>query len=145
MAISETQRFRDALSACSRAFKTAATGRMRGLGVHPGQNFLLEALRGETSLTTGELARRMHVEVPTAVRMIQRMQAAGLLARARDPADRRRARISLTPKGHEAAQAVPGLLDGVAEQALRGLSSAERRQLIALLERVRANLDWPPD
>ncbi len=82
MAISDTQRFRDTLSACSRAFKAAATGRMRALGVHPGQNFLLEALRGEASLTTGELARRMHVEVPTAVRMIQRMEAAGLLAAA---------------------------------------------------------------
>ena len=86
----------------------------------------------------------MHVEVPTAVRMTQRMEAAGLLARAPDPADRRRVRIMLTPEGHEAAQAVPHLLDGVAEQALRGLSAAERRRLVALLERVRANLDWPP-
>lgn len=144
MAISEKQRFRDALSACSRAFKAAATDKMRKLGVYPGQNFLLEALRGEAPLTTGELARRMHVEVPTAVRMIQRMEAAGLLARAPDPTDRRRVRISLTPEGREAAEAVPRLLDGVAERALRGLSAAERRQLVALLERVRANLDWPP-
>ena len=117
---------------------------MRALGVHPGQNFLLAALLDESSLTTGELARRIHVEVPTAVRMIQRMEAAGLLARARDPADRRRVRISLTPMGRQAAQTVPGLLDDVAEQALRGLDTAERRQLIALLERVRANLNWPP-
>ena len=144
MATTDQQRFRDALTACSRAFKAAATGGLRDVGVHPGQNFLLEALRGEASLTTGELARRMHVEVPTAVRMTQRMEAAGLLARAADPADRRRLRIMLTPEGHEAAQAVPQLLDGVAEQALRGLSATERRRLVALLERVRANLDWPP-
>ena len=81
MASSDTQGFRDALSACSRAFKAASTGRLQALGVHPGQNFLLEALRGEASLTTGELARRMHVEVPTAVRMIEAVEAAGLLAR----------------------------------------------------------------
>ena len=143
MASSEPQDFRDALSACSRAFKAASTGELRTLGVHPGQNFLLEALRGEVSLTTGELARRMHVEVPTAVRMIQRMEAAGLLAREPDPDDRRRVRISLTREGHAAAEAVPDLLDGVAEQALRGLSPAERRELIALLARVRANLGWP--
>lgn len=117
---------------------------MRALGVHPGQNFLLEALRAEPSLTTGELARRMHVEVPTAVRMTQRMEAAGLLARTPDPDDRRRVRVSLTPDGRKAAKAVPRLLDGAAEQALRGLSTDERRQLVTLLERVRANLDWPP-
>jgi hypothetical protein len=56
--------------------------------------------------------------------------------------DGRRVRISLTPKGDEAAQAVPVLLDDVAEQALRGLDAAERRKLVSLLERVRANLDW---
>lgn len=144
MAISDNERFRGTMPACSRAFKAAATGKMRALGIHPGQNFLLEALRGETSLTTGELAHRMHVEVPTAVRMIQRMEAVGLLTRARDPADRRRVRVSLTDKGRVAAEAVPGLLDEVAEQALRGMSAAERRQLIGLLERVRVNLDWPP-
>jgi DNA-binding MarR family transcriptional regulator len=144
MASSEIERFRDALSACSRAFKAAATGKMRMVGVHPGQYFLLEALREEDSLTTGELARRMHVEVPTAVRMTQRMEAAGLLARAPDPADRRRVRISLTRKGRKAAAEVPRMLDRVAEYALRDFSAAERRQLVALLERVRANLDWPP-
>jgi MarR family transcriptional regulator, transcriptional regulator for hemolysin len=144
MATPDNQLFRDALSACSRAFKAAATGRMRALGVHPGQNFLLEALRAESSLTTGELARRMHVEVPTAVRMTQRMEAAGLLTRMPDPDDRRRVRLSLTPDGRKAARAVPRLLDDIADQALRGLSSTERRQLVTLLERVRANLDWPP-
>ena len=144
MAGSDTQAFRDALSACSRAFKAASTAKLQALGVHPGQNFLLEALRGEASLTTGELARRMHVEVPTAVRMIQRMEAAGLLDRAPDPDDRRRVRISLTRQGHEAAEAVPRLLDAVAEQALHGLSAGERRQLVGLLARVRANLGWPP-
>lgn len=142
MAISEEQRFRDALAATSRAFKSAATVEMRAVGVHPGQNFLLEALRGQEALSTGEIARRMHVEVPTAVRMIQRMEAAGLLARAADPVDRRRVRISLTPAGREAAEAVPRLLDGVAEQALRGLTAAERRGLVSLLERVSANLGW---
>ncbi|HEY8479127.1 MAG TPA: MarR family transcriptional regulator [Spirillospora sp.] len=138
------QRFRDTLAAASRAFKTAAAAQMRGLGVHDGQNFLLAELRDEQPLTTGELARRLHVEVPTAVRMTQRMEAAGLLRRRTDPADRRRVLVELTPEGLHAAERVPILLDQVSERALAGLDDTEREQLVGLLRRVAANLDWPP-
>ena len=106
---------------------------MRALGVHPGQKFLLEELRAEEPLFTGELARRMHVEVPTVVRMTQRMEAAGLLQRRPDPDDRRRVLISLTPLGKAAAQAIPRLLDTVSEEALSDLTDTERHTLIELL------------
>lgn len=117
---------------------------MRTLGVHAGQNFLLEALRQTEPLTMGQLAQRLHVEVPTVVRMTQRMESAGLLQRETDAQDRRRALISLTPEGHSAAHAIPGILDTVSEQALQDLGSEEREALTRLLSRVAENLDWPP-
>ena len=86
----------------------------------------------------------MHVEVPTAVRMAQRMEATGLLHRRADPDDRRRVLVTLTQAGRHAAQEVPRLLDAVSEQALTGLSGTERQALIGLLHRVAANLNWPP-
>lgn len=144
MASDLPQRFSRELSVASRAFKTAAVGRMRTLGVHAGQNFLLAELRAEQPLTIGELARRMHVEVPTAVRMAQRMEAAGLLQRRPDTGDRRRVLITLSQAGRHAAQEVPLLLDAVSEQALAGLTDDERETLVGLLHRVSANLDWPP-
>lgn len=116
---------------------------MRALGVHPGQNFLLDALRDEEALTTGELARRMHVEVPTATVMTQRMEAAGLVTRRPDPTDGRRVRVALTAKGRAAADAVPRILDDTAAQALNDFSPTEREQLVNLLERLASNLDWP--
>jgi DNA-binding MarR family transcriptional regulator len=145
MGSDQLERFRNELSAATRAFKTAAVDRMRALGVHAGQNFLLAELTAEEPLTTGELARRLHVEVPTAVRMAQRMEAAGLLHRRSDPRDRRRVLVSLTEAGRRAAREVPQLLDAVSEQALAGLSAAERETLTALLQRVSANLGWPPE
>jgi DNA-binding MarR family transcriptional regulator len=108
----------------------------RALGVHAGQNFLLAELLAEQPLTTGELARRMHVEVPTAVRMTQRMEAAGLLHRRADADDRRRVLVTITPAGRHAAWEIPHLLDAVSEQALTGLSDTERETLIGLLQRV---------
>lgn len=144
MGSDQLESFRNELSAATRAFKTAAIERMRALGVHAGQNFLLAELLAEEPLSTGELARRMHVEVPTAVRMAQRMEAAGLLSRRSDPGDRRRVLVSLTDAGRRAAREVPQLLDAVSEDALAGLSDAERAALTGLLQRVSANLGWPP-
>jgi DNA-binding MarR family transcriptional regulator len=144
MSSEQLRMFRSELSSASRAFKAAAVDQMRAMGVHPGQNFLLEELRAQEPLTTGEIARRMHVEVPTVVRMTQRMQAAGLLERQRDANDRRRVLISLTAEGKRAARAMPRLLDTVSEQALSDLSDNERQTLIKLLHRVISNLDWPP-
>lgn len=142
--MASTERFRAALSAASRSFKAAAAGRMRTMGVHPGQNFLLDALRERGELTTGELARHMYVEVPTATRMIQRMEAAGFLTRQPDPRDRRRVRVALTDEGKKAAEAMPAFLAEVSEKALDGFTTAERDQVVQLLERMAANLDWPP-
>lgn len=144
MSQDQRQRFRSELSAASRAFKAAAVDQMRALGVHAGQNFLLAELLGEEPLTTGELARRMHVEVPTVVKMAQRMESAGLLGRRPDPDDGRRVLISLTGRGREAAERIPALLDAVSEQALAGLDDTEREILISLLQHVTASLGWPP-
>jgi MarR family transcriptional regulator, organic hydroperoxide resistance regulator len=143
MGSDQLERFRNELSSATRAFKTAAVEQLRAVGVHAGQNFLLAELLAQQPLTTGELARRMHVEVPTAVRMTQRMEAAGLLHRRPDLGDRRRVQVSLTDAGQRAARQVPQLLDVVSEQALAGLSDAERETITDLLQRVSANLGWP--
>jgi DNA-binding MarR family transcriptional regulator len=100
---------------------SASADAMRSLGVHVGQNFLLEELWRQDSLTTGDLARRIGVEVPTITRMSQRMETAGLVTRVRDETDRRVIRIALTKQGQALRDQLPTLLDDIARQALRGL------------------------
>jgi DNA-binding MarR family transcriptional regulator len=109
-------------------------------GVHAGQDYLLEVLWDEDGLSVGEIAERLAIEVPTVVRTAQRMQAAGLVRREPDPADRRRSRIVLTARGRELEPVVRGALRDVTRTATRGLTAAERTQLLDLLRRVRANL-----
>jgi DNA-binding MarR family transcriptional regulator len=129
-----------ALSQASKGIKAASGDALRLLGVHIGQNFLLDELWREDGLTNGELARRLGVEVPTITRMTQRMEAAGLVARSRDGADRRVVRIVLTPLGESLREQVPAALDRVNAHALHGFSAEERRQLAALLRRFAENL-----
>ena len=109
-------------------------------GVHAGQDYLLEVLWEEDGLSVGEIAERLGIEVPTVVRTAQRMEAAGLIRREPDPADRRRSRIVLEERGRELEPIVRAALRQVSRTATKGLTAAEREQLLDLLTRVRGNL-----
>jgi len=94
-------------------------------------------------ITLGALADAEQVRPPTITRLVDRLEAAGLVNRVPDPADRRIARVAATPKG------VKLLHDGrrrrVASLAisLRELPAKERADLaraVPILEKVvRAN------
>ncbi|MFC5460560.1 MarR family winged helix-turn-helix transcriptional regulator [Massilia niabensis] len=76
-------------------------------------------------------------------RLIRALRERGLLDAQADALDRRSTRLRLSAAG-EALQAQLHAEGAIAaEQALDGLEDAERRQLLALLERVRASLDAP--
>jgi DNA-binding MarR family transcriptional regulator len=143
MQSAQERQFRDVLARVSRGIKGASADGMRQLGVHIGQNFLLEELWSEDDLTLGDLARRMGVEVPTVTRMTKRMEAAGLLARTTDTRDRRVVRITLTDQGHALREKLPAVLDDVARRALRDLTPDQRDQLIKLLSHVADNMTEP--
>ena len=134
------RQFRDVLARVNRAIKGVSADAMRQLGVHIGQNFMLEELWGEDGLTPSELARRMSVEVPTVTRMAQRLETQGLVARIRDTHDKRLLRITLTPAGQKLRVRLPAILDDIAEQGLDGLTPQEREQLIRLLQRIANNM-----
>jgi MarR family transcriptional regulator, organic hydroperoxide resistance regulator len=130
------------------AFKASRALLQRRLdahGVHAGQDYLLDALWEQDGLTVGALAERLHVEVPTVVKTVDRMEVAGLVRREADPADRRRSRIRLTDRGRAVVPAVRAALGEVEEIATAGFSDAERQTFRELLERARANLREEPD
>ena len=130
--------------ALAKAFKgvNAELGRrLEPHGVHPGQDYVLDELWHEDGQPVGVLAGRVGIEVPTLVRTLTRMEAAGLLRRETDPADGRRAIVRLTDRGQELEEVVPAILAEVTERAAAGMSEAEREQLLRLLRDLRANLE----
>ena len=132
----DAREFGDALARVSRAVKAAAGEAMRELGLHPGQNFILGELWREDSLTPGELARRIGIEVPTVTRATQRMESAGLVKRIPDDTDARLVRVRLTERGSAMREQLPPILERVYNDALAPLAADERRALVALLMRV---------
>ena len=89
--------------------------------------------------TVAACAREMHTDAGGMTRMLDRLEAKGLLTRSRSTVDRRVVHLALTPKGREVAQHVPAVLAAVLNEHLRGFSDDEFATLMALLRRFAGN------
>ena len=85
------------------------------------------------------LARTIGVDGAAITRLLDRMEAKGLLARRSHTTDRRSLVIELTSRGRTLAPQLPPLAKRVLERALAGFSAAERKELELLLQRMLAN------
>jgi MarR family transcriptional regulator for hemolysin len=95
-------------------------------------------MTGECS--QADLVRQMMIEPPTLVRVLDRMEAAGLIVRDGDPHDRRRRIVRLTEQAEPMWCLIADTCRKVREIAGRGLSADELALLRSLLQRVRTNL-----
>jgi DNA-binding MarR family transcriptional regulator len=69
-------------------------------GVRPAHEFALRAIDGGAD-TASELGRRLSVSKQAAAKTIAALEGLGYVDREADPADARRKRIRVTPRGHE--------------------------------------------
>ena len=85
-----------------RRFWRTSEGNARRAGVHPQQHRLLLAIKGmppQTVPSVGSLAERLQVQHHSAVELIDRTVAAGLVVRRRDEKDGRVVTVRVTPRG----------------------------------------------
>jgi DNA-binding MarR family transcriptional regulator len=78
-------------------------------GLTPAQHQLLLAIRGHADRrgpTVGEVADYLLLRHHSAVGLVDRADAAGLVVRVRDPEDHRVVRLQLTPKGRKHLEAL---------------------------------------
>ena len=100
---------------------------------------VLRILRGAgpAGLPSGEVGDRMVARDPDVTRLLDRMEARGLVARARDQADRRVVVARLTEAGRRLVDALDAPVQAMHARQLGHLSGAELHALSALLERAR--------
>ena len=72
-------------------------------------------------------------------RMLDRLEAKGLIERVRSETDRRVVHLRLTDAGEAATAKIPHVLASVNNDFLQGFSEREWRQLRKLVERMTAN------
>lgn len=119
-----------------------ATARIRdalaGLGYRPRQGMALLRLAAAAGRTSQQaLAETLCVDASVLVGILNDLEAAELVVRRRDPADRRRHIVAITAKGERAAIDVRSALTGVERDLFADLDPGELAQLHHLLSRVR--------
>jgi DNA-binding MarR family transcriptional regulator len=90
--------------------------------------------------TQSDMARDSGRDKAQLARLIKGLRERGLLDSQADAADRRNLRLSLTADGRSVLRTLDQQSRRVATQAVAGMSAAEQKQLLTLLQRVKANL-----
>ena len=90
--------------------------------IHAGQDVLLAYLGQEDGQTVSNLVGKICISHATMVRMIDRMEANGLINKVKDDNDMRVSRIFLTGKGRNALKEVASVWKALEIQTLSGIS-----------------------
>ena len=123
-----------------KAHRQLAEEDLNKLGVHTGQEMILLQLWIEEGIPQSQLAACMEVEPPTATKMLQRMERAGLIERRPDPEDARVSLVYLTERGRALEQPVLDVWRQLEARTVSGLSLTEQTLLRRLLLQVASNL-----
>ena len=110
-----------------------------------GRDFLVLTFVGSEPLSQQELSSRLALDPTLVVGLVDGLEERGLVARNRDPADRRRYILTLTDDGRRRAADAKEAMMELEAASLAGLSPAERSELSRMLLTVlRPRLPWLP-
>lgn len=129
-----------ALAQLCKAHRYAVDRALREHQLRAGQEMLLLQLWASDGLPQAQLAEALQVEPPTVTKMLQRMEAEGLVERRPDPEDARISRVFLTARARALEPAVCAVWAAVEAQTTVGMSAEERLLLRRLLIQMRQNL-----
>jgi MarR family transcriptional regulator for hemolysin len=101
---------------------------------------VLGHLSRNEGISQARLAELTETDPMTLVRTLDRMQQDGWIERRPDPADRRAHQLFLREAAKPVLQRIWKIADQARNEVLAELSTAEREQLIELLERVHRTL-----
>ena len=124
------------ISEVSRLAHPLLTGALAAAGSRGYHYRLLAALAEFGPASQASLGRHTAMDRSDVAAAVDELVSRGLAGRAPDPADRRRNVISITPAGAAHLRRLDELVGGVQDELLAPLSTAERQQLIRLLDRI---------
>lgn len=128
------------LSETSRRYVLRFEQRARAISLTLPQCKVLVRLETNKGVSQTKLAEFVGVEPMTMVRILDRMEADGLIERRPDPEDRRARRLYLTRKAKPLLDQIWHLARLTRAEAFAGISRQEREGFIGVLERIHSNV-----
>lgn len=116
---------------------------LKPAGLTPTQYNVLRILRAShpDAVTCGQLAERMITRDPDVTRLMDRMESRELIARDRDPNDRRHVTIGITDAGLKMLKDLDEPMNNLHRRQFARLGGQELKSLIELLDMVRETSD----
>lgn len=119
-----------------RATQLNAKELARKAGLTSSQLVLLRELKANSGLTPRQVAKSMNLSQASVTTLLDRLQARGLIARSRNPADRRSILLRLTEQGEKQLQRAPESLHDTFLKDFQKLQAWEQTAILAALQRV---------
>lgn len=124
----------------SRLLRRTIARRLEGSELTFAQARVLVHLARDPGLRQVELAARLEVQPITLARVLDSLEARGLVERRPDPGDRRAWRVFVTTAAHARIASIRRIGESVRSEALTGIAPAQVDELLRALARMRANL-----
>ncbi|ARP93871.1 MarR family winged helix-turn-helix transcriptional regulator [Bordetella genomosp. 13] len=134
--------FGSLLSQTTRSWRRAVNRRLQPYGLTEATWLpLLHVSRASAPMRQKDLAASLGLDGSSVVRVLDALQAAGLVTRREEDADRRAKAIVLTPLGQSTVQQVEQVAIQVREAALAGIADRELQRAVRLLQDICQRLD----
>jgi MarR family transcriptional regulator for hemolysin len=124
----------------ARLLKRRFEQKAKGLGLTRSQWQTLAYLNIHEGIQQGKLADILEIESITLVRILDRLQARGLIERRQHPSDRRIWQLYLLEAAHPLIVAMQEIGDATRAEALAGVSDDDRALLLQILKTMKGNL-----
>jgi len=138
----DKHRFAMQLSQLSRAWRGELDRRLVGLGLSQARWLvLLHLSRFKELPTQRELAQSVGVEGPTLARLLDSLEAQGLVNRQAVLEDRRAKKIALSPQARPLIEQIEAISSQLREELFAGIDEDELRRCQQVHARILANLE----
>jgi DNA-binding MarR family transcriptional regulator len=114
--------------------RTAAA--LESIDMTPARFGVLNFLGARKGAIQQEIGTAMGIDPSTMVALIDDLEGKGLAKRRPHPSDRRAREVSITPKGRRLLERCRRMALEAQDEVLRGLTAAQRRQLLKLLRQA---------
>lgn len=132
------------LNDVARLLRTRFDQRARARGMTRAQWVILARVNLKPGLSQIELASLLEVEPITVGRLIDRLEARGLVERRADPADRRIRRLHLLPAAQPILDEISKARDVLGLELFEGVDASARTTMVDALLRMKNNLTAEP-
>jgi DNA-binding MarR family transcriptional regulator len=119
-----------------RVSHAAAAAALETVGLTPALFALLNVIGARDGAIQQELGAALGIDPSTMVSLIDQLESAGLAKRRPSPRDRRAREVAITAQGRRRLKSARRVLSEGEDEVLGGLTSEERRELVALLRRA---------